>query len=198
MDTCGRATTETDGRAGPDTVLVIYTNTQYMPMLLRQLRKYVLQPGEEAFTPMVRQYRWFHGTQTLVTRTLFPGYLFIQVNEKLDFYLRVKQSMGQVIFRYCSVLHDNEYILPLSLQEAREIGTLCGQSHILEPSRGYMDQGHLVITDGPLKKLEETIIRVDRHKKTAEIQIHFLGQTVRIHVGLEINEKPGESEETKS
>ena len=66
---------------------------------------------------------------------------------------------------------------------------LCRNGILIEISRGVIRNGAPVITSGPLKGRERLIRRIDRHKRTAEIEIPFAGDKRRVTVGLEIYEK---------
>lgn len=66
---------------------------------------------------------------------------------------------------------------------------LCRNGILIEISRGVIRNGTPVITSGPLKGRERLIRRIDRHKRTAEIEIPFAGDKRRVTVGLEIYEK---------
>ena len=56
-------------------------------------------------------------------------------------------------------------------------------------SKGVIKDGKPVVTSGPLKGRESLIRRIDRHKRTAEIEIPFVEDDMRVIVGLEIYEK---------
>lgn len=66
---------------------------------------------------------------------------------------------------------------------------LCQEDSLIGMSRGILKDGVPAITSGPLKGREELIRRIDRHKRTAEIEIPVDGKRQRVTVGLEIYEK---------
>ena len=45
------------------------------------------------------------------------------------------------------------------------------------------------VRSGPLKGQEDIIRKIDRHKRTAQIEISFGDQKIQVTVGLEIYEK---------
>ena len=44
----------------------------------------------------------------------------------------------------------------------------------------------MVIVDGPLKGLETVVRKINRHKKTALVEMHMFGRRQDVAVGLEI------------
>ena len=66
---------------------------------------------------------------------------------------------------------------------------LCQEDNLVALSRGVIRNGNTVVTSGPLKGREGLIRRINRHRRTAEIEIPFRGKTVQVTVGLEIYEK---------
>lgn len=66
---------------------------------------------------------------------------------------------------------------------------LCDNGSLIEISRGVIKNGTAVVTSGPLKGRESLIRKIDRHKRTAEIEIPFGSGQKQITVGLEIYKK---------
>ena len=66
---------------------------------------------------------------------------------------------------------------------------LCQEEYLIGMSRGIIKDGKPVITSGPLKGRESLIRRIDRHKRTTEIEIPLGEKKMRVTVGLEIYEK---------
>lgn len=81
--------------------------------------------------------------------------------------------------------------LSLAPCEAPYLKDLCRDGRLIEMSRGVIRNGAPVVTSGPLKGRERLIRRIDRHKRTAQIEIPLAGENRRITVGLEIYEKDG-------
>jgi transcriptional antiterminator NusG len=46
-----------------------------------------------------------------------------------------------------------------------------------------------MVTKGPLRGYEGLIANIDRHKRTAELEIQMFGRTKRVRIGLEIVRK---------
>lgn len=73
--------------------------------------------------------------------------------------------------------------------EAPGMRALCQEGNLISMSRGVIRGGKVVVTSGPLKGREDLIKRIDRHKRTAQIEIPFADQKMQVIVGLEIYEK---------
>ena len=63
------------------------------------------------------------------------------------------------------------------------------EGNLIGISKGIIKDGKSIITSGPLKGRECLIRRIDRHKRTAEIEIPLVDKSTRVTVGLEIYEK---------
>lgn len=60
---------------------------------------------------------------------------------------------------------------------------------MVEVSTGYQEGDTITITDGPLMNQEGNIVKIDRHKRIAYVDVSLFGQVTRIQVGLEIVSK---------
>ena len=56
-------------------------------------------------------------------------------------------------------------------------------------SEGYLKGDKIIVIDGPLKGMESSISRIDRHKRLAWLSMEIMGQHREIAVGLEIIRK---------
>ena len=56
----------------------------------------------------------------------------------------------------------------------------------MKMSEGYIEGDQLVITDGPLTYYEGKIVKINRHKRTAVLEVEFLGRKNQVTVGLEV------------
>lgn len=60
---------------------------------------------------------------------------------------------------------------------------------LVEISSGVIENDRVQILAGPLMGMEGNIRRIDRHKRTAYLEIEMFGRTVEMKVGLEIIRK---------
>lgn len=103
-------------------------------------------------------------------RALFPGYIFLSGDA------------------FLTEAHGTEWV-SLVPCEPPYMKELCRKDNLVVMSRGVIRNGNTVVTSGPLKGREGLIRRIDRHRRTAEIEIPFRGQMAQVTVGLEIYEK---------
>lgn len=118
----------------------------------------------------------YGGTWHLERRMVLPGYIFVVSTNVLE------NRKRQGNFKRKSKIS----VTPC---ETPYLKVLCDKGSLIEMSRGFIKNGTAVVTSGPLKGRESLIRKIDRHKRTAEIEIPFEGGRRRITVGLEIYEK---------
>lgn len=120
------------------------------------------------------------------TGAAVPGYLFVETNEpelaserlrELPLFMRVLADVGGEFLS----LSDDETSWIRSLTTER--------SHVVEMSEGVIEGDRVIVTQGPLKGREAWIIKVDRHKRLAWLDMRMFGRTKSIKVGLEIVSK---------
>lgn len=141
---------------------------------------------EDAYIPVVEQYRKYHGEWRVVKEILFPGYLFVVSDRIAELYFALKR-----VPRFTRLLGaDKEFLWPLSEEEVAFLQSFCAnKSHTVDLSLGYIVGDKVTITSGPLVGKEASIIKIDRHKRIACLEIRFFNQTLISKVGLEIIRK---------
>ncbi len=124
-----------------------------------------------------------------VLSPIFPGYLFIEVDEddSIDrYHWRFRKTEG--FFRF---LKSNQDIEPLSgkdleivLHFLKKNGPIAGVSlvHFDENSR-------IVVDEGALKGLEGCIIKVDKRKGRAKVKLDMYGNSFPIDLAFEMIKK---------
>ncbi|MCI8724976.1 MAG: hypothetical protein HFG66_02405 [Hungatella sp.] len=110
----------------------------------------------------------YGGKWHMEKRLALPGYVFVA-------------GTNMLVKRRCDV--------SLTPCEAPYLKKMCQNSALIGISRGIIRNGTVVVTSGPLKGRESLIQKIDRHKRTADIEIPFDSGRKRITVGLEIYEK---------
>lgn len=64
-------------------------------------------------------------------------------------------------------------------------------SQLVEMSSGIIENDRVQVLSGPLKGMEGSIRKIDRHKRMAYLEVEMFGRTVEMKVGLEIVSKKG-------
>lgn len=150
----------------------------------------IFQENFHAFTP--KQIRiWLRGgIKIRKSIPLFRGYVFIETNEnsnEFQTYLNryVKPLKGFIrLLRY----EDKEIdtVLP---HERVWIEKFCNDKYIIEPSIAYIIGDHIRVIDGPLIGHENEIKKVNRHKRSVEVEVVMFDQISRITLDCEVIEK---------
>ena len=154
------------------------------------LEAFVLEDGEEIFSPTCeREYR-SHGEIKEIIRKLFPGYLFIKTVSPLDLHLRLYEvKTKHFIETLTKLLRSDDLFLPLTTDEEHTVLSLLDTEHHMGMSRGVIHDGTLHIFSGPLVGKEAAITKIDRHKRIAILRVRLCGRDVSLQSGLEIIEK---------
>ena len=139
---------------------------------------------KRCYIPYYEKMRRYKGAWHKEQRILFPGYVFVISDELEELFSGLKSVIGLT-----KLIGTGQEIVPLTEQEAALIERLGNDNGLVELSQGIIQGGRTVITSGPLKGMEGCIRRIDRHKRTAQIEIELMGRVVEAQVGLEILEK---------
>jgi len=143
-----------------------------------------------AFTPKRVKILRSEGKTIKISEILFKGYVILETDlNYIDF--------KKLLFEYVKPLqgfvrlleHDRvgtETILPL---ERKFIEQYTNHERVIEPSIGFIQGDKVIITEGPLIGHESDIKRIDRHKRTAELELSMFGRSQTIHVSCEIISK---------
>lgn len=138
----------------------------------------------ECFIPYYEEMKKYLGEWHRERKILFPGYIFAETEQIDTLYAELKKVEG-----FTKILGDRMYLLPLAEDEVKFILRFGGEKHIVEMSKGVIENAKIIVGEGPLKGLEGCIKRIDRHRRRAEIQIEMFGRIVDAVVGLEIVKK---------
>ena len=114
-------------------------------------------------------------------RLMFPGYLFVETDcpDKIHETL-CSQS------EYIRILGNDGEFLPLSQKEEDFINRITGRSERVGMSLGIIEDGTVKVLSGPLCGFEQYIVKVDRHKRKAYLEMELFGESKKIVAGLEI------------
>lgn len=147
-----------------------------------QISKDILK---ECFIPKHKKLKKIRGKWTEVEEILFKGYIFLISDHPNELYLELKNipDLTKMLGK-----HDNE-IFPLYDEEVDFLKSFSNDYHIVEFSTGFIENDKIIITSGPLKDKEGIIRKINRHKRTALIEVDLFGKKTQAKVGLEIVSK---------
>lgn len=147
-------------------------------------RHYHPDAYEECFIPTYEKYRKVKGQPTKQLAHLLPGYLFFVSDHPQEL-----QKLLKRIPEFAKTLGDDDGAIPLYQEEVEFLQKYTDEERILKMSEGYLVGSELVVTDGPLKDYQGKVMKIDRHKRTAVLELEFLGRKTKVTVGLEVVRK---------
>ncbi|GMQ62960.1 antiterminator LoaP [Vallitalea maricola] len=143
-----------------------------------------------AFYPKIKKiyYNKKRKEQGLVP--MFPGYVFIETKMQADLFIKeIMPTIRKTKLIYNLLGKDNPKNMGVYDKEKRFLLKFCDNQYIVRESIGYIEGERVYIISGPLQGFESVIKRIDRHKRIAEVQMQFMGDTRRIKVALEVVRK---------
>lgn len=152
--------------------------------LCKTFRHYHPDAYEECFIPTYEKYRKVKGQPTKQLAHLLPGYLFFVSDHPQEL-----QKLLNRIPEFAKTLGDDDGAISLYQEEVEFLQRYTGDERILKMSEGYLVGSELVVTDGPLKDYQGKVMKIDRHKRTAVLELEFLGRKTKVTVGLEVVRK---------
>lgn len=154
---------------------------QIMESCRRNISGQVLR---DVFTFTYERMRRYEGSWHTETRSMFPGYIFLETEKPDELSEALEPYRGVV-----SVMENDRLLLRVQPEEEELLRSLCGREHHLAMSQGYIRDGITHITEGPLVGMERRIRRIDRHKRLADIASPVQGMEGPVQAGLEITSK---------
>lgn len=136
------------------------------------------------FLPKFERKRKYGGDWQVEQAVLFPGYVFVDTEEIEKLYLLLKKVPDLT-----KVLGTGELWTPVNEEDLMVLQHLLNQEYVMEMSEGIMVDERIVIAHGPLKGMEALIRKVDRHRRTARVEIQMFGRRQEVEVGVEILRK---------
>lgn len=139
----------------------------------------------ECFIPKSKRMKKFRGKWHNVNEILFKGYIFM-ITEHVD----VLYNELKKIPNLTKLLgNDGEYIYPIRKEEAMFLTRFGDKEHIVDMSYGLIEGDVIKVSDGPLMGYEGDIIKIDRHKRIAYVNVSLFDRITTVKVGLEIISK---------
>ena len=139
----------------------------------------------QVWTPYRIKLRRRDGIDEKISLKMFPGYVFIDTERPEDIH--------EIICRepdYISFLKTDDKYASISDSERDIITFFTGESGTAGVSLGIIRDGKTYIMEGPLMGMEDKIIHIDRHKRTAKVRLKgFLGEDRVLNFAVEIVDK---------
>jgi transcriptional antiterminator NusG len=117
-----------------------------------------------------------------VVAPIFPGYLFLRVDEEDPDLIHVLRSLPGFI----RFLPANNRIMPLDARDEALVRHFLSFGEVLEKSLVEFDENRRIrVVSGPLKGLDGRIVKVDRRKQRARVKLELYQETFEIDFGFE-------------
>jgi transcriptional antiterminator NusG len=123
------------------------------------------------------------GRRLASLQPLFPGYVFLETDEIDEpLFREVRRCSGFVRF-----LKSNSDIQPLSQQDLDVIRHFLSFGEVIAESKVTFDENNRIkIKEGPLAGLEGRIVKVNRRKGRAKVQLDMYENSYLVDLGFEI------------
>jgi transcriptional antiterminator NusG len=165
----------------------LFVKTGYESLIERHMSGFFFPSELRPLVPTVERIVKLPNLVKKETKTMFPGYLFVDTDiDSVEFYrhaLTARWYLQEIIrvVRYGTAFH-----IAITSSERELLDGLLGQARCLEASKGIIAGDAIYITEGPLIGRESIIRHIDRHKRRATIELDILGAPRRVEVALEI------------
>lgn len=164
---------------------VIYSKQKSNKQLLDFLNK---NEDIDAFIPKVEKWFKCHHFHEYQIKDMYPGYIFIRSPLDEDSFKEKYEKLLCSVERLGKVIDQDGFIV--LRDEEKDLLSLFFNSHgVITHSLGRYKDDDLLITEGPLKGLENIIKKINRHKHIAKVEYSLFGMNMTLP--LEVENKKG-------
>ncbi|MCM1295653.1 MAG: hypothetical protein NC311_08940 [Muribaculaceae bacterium] len=146
--------------------------------------------GVTALCPRERRVQHKGGGWRERVYVLFPGYLFVRCKDPVEVYYRVSGQSG--VLRWLGMQGGSPAPLPPG-EEARILYMAPGGGPLPASRAVKTPDGQLLFTEGPLAELADSIRKISRHDRRAEVRIPLYGETRTIRLSFTIEQETVQS-----
>lgn len=136
---------------------------------------------ERCFIPCYEEKKKYQGSWHIRRKPLFPGYVLMVSGRLEQLFEGLKKVSGLT-----KLIGTGKEIVPLKEEEVCLLKKLGADKKPVGISVGIMENGNVVVTEGPLEGMEGCIRKIDRHKRKARLEVEMFGRRMELEVGLEI------------
>lgn len=177
-------------------VLYVRSNTEHK--VVGNFQKAFTEKGLpyelEAFCPESEQFYKDKHSRTLGKvyrkRPLFPGYVFVETNMPEEEFRAVAYD---VIYTSTDIIrllqNGKDGSIAIDRDERQRFEYLLKGKRCLEHSVGYIEGDKITITGGPLIGMEGQIKKINRHHRSAVLEVDMFNQKQIVNVAIELVNK---------
>lgn len=116
----------------------------------------------------------FYGKWHQESKVMFPGYIFIDTDTPEQVYEALKNVPA-----FTSLLgRDKDSFVPIERSKEELFRKMVNDNYEIAMSCGMIEGDKVTITDGPLAGKEAMICKINRHKRTATLNVEMFGDKV--------------------
>jgi len=127
--------------------------------------------GLRVFVPKRKIRERKNGKWGYKIRALFPGYVLLNGRLGIDEYYSIKGTPGII-----RLLGDKNGPLEIRENEINVIGRLITDNDIIGISNVFVENGNVIVTDGPLLGMDGIIEAIDKRKGRVKVRLDFIGE----------------------
>ena len=152
----------------------------------KMIDKYVSEGiVRECFIPRYEAMRRMRGGWHKCVETLVVGYLFVDCDDPGALSEQLRRVPA-----FTRLLGNDDIFIPLNADEVSWLNAFTDTGNrVVRMSEGVIEGDKVIVLNGPLMGHEGMISKIDRHRRIAYLDIHILGRTKTVKVGLEIVNK---------
>ena len=140
----------------------------------------------EVFTPKQIQLLKRRDCMIKAMKPLFPGYIFIATDKDYTSFRKYYQQEISMIEGCVRILKYKDDVEALYPHERMFIERFVNKDKVIDSSIGFIEGDHIRIIEGPLVGNESLIKKINRHKRTALVEITLFGELQSIELSCEI------------
>ena len=151
----------------------------------KMIDKYLRGGVRECFIPRYEVMRRIRGEWHKCNETLVPGYLFVECDN-----VGALAEELRSVPAFTRLLGNDDIFIPLNADEVSWLNAFTDTGErVVKMSEGVIEGDKVIVLNGPLMGHEGMISKIDRHRRIAYLDVHILGRTKTVKVGLEIVNK---------
>lgn len=125
--------------------------------------------------------------KTYQKRPLFPGYVFVETNMPSSEFCA---CVYDIIYNTSNIIkllrYEGTNEIAISHEERVCLEYLMQGKRCVEHSVGCIEGDKIIVNVGPLKNLSGHIIKINRHHRSAQIEVELFGRKQIVELALEI------------
>lgn len=132
-----------------------------------------------AFIPKLEKWYSIKGKKSYILQDLYPDYVFVKSSLNKKQFDEVYKEFFKSIGGFALLLEYDE-VTALTKPEQDLMERMLQGSDVIRHSDGNITNKVLKIDSGPLMGMEHEIKKIDRHKRLAFLDCHFLGKLMKV------------------